>query len=192
MTKDDIHPLRDLAMLVERFVGAEARENVTRGYERMATASAEEVAQWLKGAMERLDALPDAKARAQIMAQMGLNCAEMNRSHVEKALARRAQFETLEAFLDAEEKEPGQGTRLERDGDLVHQYYTPLSGFGCRCYCSLWRGLLKDENVSLTWCQCSRAFVATVWEGYLGRPGDVELVESCISGAEECRFVIRI
>lgn len=54
-----------------------------------------------------------------------------------------------------------------------------------RCFCSLWWGLPDEENAPLTWCQCSRAFVAKVWEGYAGRPVKVELVESCISGAKQ-------
>jgi hypothetical protein len=31
-----------------------------------------------------------------------------------------------------------------------------------------------------------------LWEAYLGRPAKVELVESCISGASECRFAIHL
>ena len=192
MAKDDVYPILDLAAYIERFAGVEARERIADGHERMATASAAEVAQWLKRAMERLDAQLDPATVAQIMGQMGRDCAEMNKSHVEQALDKRAQFDTLDAFLKAEERDSGRGTRLEQHGHVVTQVYAPQAGYRCRCYCSLWRGLPADETASLTWCQCSRAFLASVWEGYLGRPADVELVESCISGADECKFRIRL
>jgi hypothetical protein len=192
MTKNDVGPIAEFGAAVRHFAGEQASKTVVAGSERIAGASSEEVATWLKEAVDRLDATVDEGARAQIMEQMGLNCAEMNKSHVEQALARRNRFDTFEAFLHAEETTPSRGTRLVRAGDLVYQYYEPWSAFGRRCFCSLWHGLPEGENVSPTWCQCSRAFVSQVWKAYTGRPVRVDLVESCISGAHECKFVIHL
>jgi hypothetical protein len=155
-------------------------------------APAEEVAEWLKGAVDRLDTLVDEKTRIQIMETCGSNCAAVNRTHIEMALTKRQQFETLDEFLEAEEKNPMQGTKLVRKGSIVYQHYDPRSTFGQRCFCSLWRGIRDDETVSPTWCQCSKGFVMNLWEAYCGRPVKVELIESSISGATACTFAIHL
>ena len=54
------------------------------------------------------------------------------------------------------------------------------------------RGLPEDKTVSLTYCQCSRGLVEKTWELILGRPVQVEILESAISGATECKFVIHL
>ena len=192
MTKDDVAPITELGRLIERFAGEEAQKRIVAGSERIADATPREVAAWLKGALDRLDALVDEPTRVQIMEHLGFNCAEMNRSHIERAIEKRKEFKTLEEFLEAEEKNPAPGTRLVREGDVVYQHYDPLSAFNQRCFCSLWWGLPDDENASLTWCQCSKGFVMKLWEAYLERPAQVELIESCISGARECRFAVHL
>ena len=191
MSGNDLGPIAEFGATIEQFAGLQARETVMAGSKQIVDATSKESAAWLKGAIDRLDAAVDESTRMQIMEQMGQNCAKMNKSHVEQALARRNQFDSLEAFLDAEDKTPARGTRLVRSGDLVYQHYEP-SAFGHRCYCSLWHGLPEDENVSPIWCHCSRAFVSEVWKAYVGRPVRVELSESCISGAGECKFVIHL
>lgn len=191
MTKEDVGMITEIGMEIGQFAGEKVKKKIMEGSEQVADLSAEEVAHWLKNAMDKLDALVDEKTRVQIMENCGFNCAEMNKSHIEQALEKRKQFKTLDEFLAAEEKTPAQGTRLVRDGDIVYQYYDP-SAFNTRCFCSMWRGLREDETASLTWCQCSKGFVMKLWEAYLGRPAAVELVGSCISGAKECTFVIHL
>ena len=192
MGKDDVGPITELGVLVGRFAGEETRETIMAGSEGIADASAEEVAAWLRGAMDRMDALVDEATRMQIMENLGFNCAEVNSSHISRMVAKREKFATLEDFLEAEERKPTRGTRLLREGDVVYQHYDPRSSYKVRCFCSLWRGLAPDENASLTWCHCSRGFVTKLWEAYLGRPAHVELVESCITGAEACKFAIHL
>ena len=192
MGKDDVGPIRELERLVGRYAGEDARQQIMAGREGIADASAEEVAVWLKEVVDRLDALVDDSTRTAIMESMGFNCAEMNHSHIDRAVAKRQKFDTLDAFLEAEEREPARGTRLVREGDIVYQYYDPRSSFRVRCFCSLWRGLADDENASLTWCQCSKGFVSKLWEAYLGRPARVELLASCIAGAPECQFAVHL
>ena len=191
MSGNDLGPIAEFGAAIEEFARRQARETVMADSEKILGATPEESATWLKEAIDRLDANVGEGTRAQIMEQMGVRCAEMNKDHVERALARRNQFDTLKAFLAAEENEPPRGTRLVRAGDLVYQYYEP-SAFGRRCFCSLWHGLPDRETVSPTWCQCSRAFVSQVWKAYTGRPVRVDLAESCISGAQECKFVIHL
>lgn len=191
MTKDDVGPITELEMEIGHFAGEEAKKKIVEGSEQIADLSPEEVAEWLKNTMNKLDTLIDEKIRIQIMENCGFNCAEINKNHIENTLAKRETFKTLDEFLDAEEKNPAQGTRLVREGGIIYQYYDP-SAFKVRCFCSLWRGLKDDETVSPTWCLCSKGFVMKLWEALLGRPAKVELVESCISGAKQCKFAVHL
>jgi len=61
-----------------------------------------------------------------------------------------------------------------------------------RCYCSLLRGLPADEKISRTYCHCAKGFVRKFWEEVLERPVTVDLVQSAVSGANECKFAIHL
>ncbi len=179
---------------VQQLAGRAVSQKVMEGSDRLtASTKPEKVAEWTRGAMERLDTLVDEETRNQIMIQCGYHCASVNKSPILKAKARRKKHRTEDEFLKAEEEHPPAGTRLVRRGNLLYQFYTPQAFTRpMRCYCSLLRGLPVGETASLTYCQCSRGFVQKYWEGVLERPVEVELVESCISGAEECKFVIHL
>lgn len=192
MTKNDIGPITEFGRLIGEIAGEAIQTQIMVGSEQIAVASNAEVAAWLKEAVRRLDVLVDEPTRVQIMTQMGCNCAAKNGGFVEKAWAKRKGFETLDAFIAAEEQNPTWGTRLTREGDIVYQFYTPRASFKCRCYCELWHGLPDGETVSSTWGQCSKGFVATLWEGYVGHFVKVELVNCALSGGEECRFAIHL
>ncbi len=181
---------------IERLAGPEVSSQVMQGSDPITKSSnpkSEKVALWTQGAMARLDALVDQETRQQIMTNCGYNCALVNSTPLRKAQARRKKFDTLDAFLEAEQQHPPAGTRLVRDGYILYQYYTPrLFTHPMRCYCSLLRALPEGQTASLTYCQCSRGFVQKYWEAVLGRPADVQLLESCVSGAQECKFAIRL
>jgi hypothetical protein len=179
---------------IEQLAGADVRQEVMAGREKITDSTKpEKVARWMKGVMERLDAHVDETTRSQIMLNCGYNCILHNNGVVKKAKARRAKFDSLDSFLEAEQQNPPAGTRLAREGGMLYQFYTPSSyTHPLRCYCSLVNKLPPDENLSATYCQCSRGLVEKYWEAILERPVQVELVDSCISGAAECQFAIHL
>jgi len=61
-----------------------------------------------------------------------------------------------------------------------------------RCYCALIKDLPEGETISQTYCLCSKAFVQTLRETAIDRPVTVEILESAVSGASECRFRITL
>ncbi len=189
-----VHQIREIGANVLQLAGDKTAAQVMNGGDRIrAREKPEVIAAWVKSAMERLDVLVDEPTRTQIMLNCGYNCGRANHTAVERALKRRARFKSEEEFLAAETAKPPVGTRLERDGNTLRMFYTPQTfTHPMRCYCSLLRGLPKDETVSRTYCQCSRGFMQKYWEGILGRPLQVELIASCISGADECEFVIHL
>ena len=193
MTKRDVGPVEELEGNVERFAGKETRRRVMEGCEGIASYSKEEVAEWVKGAMERLDFMVDVETRGRIMVTCGQKCAKMNSRPIEMAKRRRVKFDSEDEFLEAEIRKPTIGTSLAREGVVMRYTYKPREyRQGLRCYCSLVNGLPSDEKISLTYCNCARGFVEEYWEEVLGRPVRVELTESSISGSTVCKFVVSL
>ena len=185
--------IRAMEEIIDRFAGEAIRKKVMEGSEEMTEQmdDSEEIARWVKGAMDRLDALVDEKTRIQIMENCGYGCAEVNSGAIDEAIARRKKYRNVDEFLEAEQRNPMQGTRLVREGNILYQAYRPQE-LGVRCFCSLVRSLPADENISLTYCHCSKGFVNKLWEAVLERPVRVELIQSVVSGAQECKFAIHI
>jgi len=179
---------------IEEFASYEVRVEAMAGRENIrASSTPAEIAEWTRTTMERLDRLTDPATRAQIMRNCGYNCILLNPRPLDGTKSRRAKFPSEEAFLQAEIKKPPRGMRFERQDNILIQYYTPETfGAGMRCFCSLMRGLPESQTASATFCQCSLGFVEKYWEGILGRLVEVDLVESAITGAKECKFAIHL
>ena len=185
--------IREMEEIIDRFAGEAIRKKVMLGSEQMTEQmdDSEEIAKWVKGAMDRFDALVDERTKIQIMENCGYKCAETNSGAIEEAMARRRKCKTEDEFLDAEQQKPTKGTRFVREGNILYLVYRPQD-IGVRCYCSLVRGLPAEEKISLTYCHCSKGFVKKLWETVLERPVEVELVQSIVSGGPECKFVIHL
>jgi len=151
------------------------------------------IAKWVRGAMERLDAMVNEETKIQIMENCGHNCADVNKKVIERTKLRRKKFKSADEFLEAEQKKPIAGTRLVREGNMLYQFYTPKTFTRpMRCYCGLLRGLPDRATVSKTYCHCSKGFVKKFWESVLERPVKVELIQSAVLGANECKFAIHL
>jgi hypothetical protein len=57
-------------------------------------------------------------------------------------------------------------------------------------YCSLHRGLPIDVT-NTNYYKCSESFVQTQWEQIPEKPVEVKVLESAISGSDECKFQIQ-
>ncbi len=179
---------------IEHYAGAEVSNKVMTGSEDISEKTdKKKVALWTKDAMDRLDSLTDENTRKQVMNNCGSNCAEINKRVIQKALDRRKKFGTFEDFLKAEVEKPQKGTRYVLEGNQLFHIYTPQSfTHPMRCYCGLIRALPKDINMSKTYCHCSEGFIKKYWETITGKPVNVTLLESAISGDSECKFAVQL
>ena len=194
MPRNQVEMIKEMGRNTERFAGAEVKKKVMEGSEKITPSTDKtSMARWVKGAVEKLDSFTDEKTRTQIMENCGYNCALHNKAPIEKAKARRKKFQNLDDFLEAEKKTPMVGTKLERQGDKLFWYFMPQSfKTPVRCFCGLVRGLPQNETISRSYCNCSKGFVKKYWEGVLGKPVDVEVMQTAVSGAKECKFAIHI
>ena len=194
MAKSKLGMIVEFGSQVEQTAGAGIRSQVIAGAGRLTLkTSGEEISLWVRDAIDRLDALVPEEARIRIMETCGYNCTRLNFPVIARAKARRAKFVDETAFLAAEIRKPQAGTRLEQTGDLLIQTYVPQSfNHPMRCYCGLLRDLPAGEKVSSTYCNCSKAFVQTYWSDVLGRPVEVSIQETAVTGSTECRFRIMV
>jgi hypothetical protein len=192
--KADVGMIHELEEQIFLLVGDSTTKKIMEGSDKITEkTSKKKIAEWVKDAMERLDTFLDEKTRIKIMENCGINCAQVNKRVIEKAKARRKKYINTNEFLEALEKDPMPGTRINREGDTLYHYYTPLSFTRpMRCYCSLLRGLPSNKTVSPTYCHCSKAFVKKYWETILEKPVEVELIHSAVSGAQECKFAVHL
>ncbi len=194
MAKSALGMIEQFGHEVDVVVGKNVQQQVMAGMDGLTKKSKPDVvAVWMRDAVERLDALAEESDRVTVMENCGANCAHVNGGVIERGKTRRAKHASEEAFLAAEIRKPQAGSRLERDGNILYQIYTP-AGFSrpMRCYCGLMRGLPEGTQVSPTYCHCSKAFVRTYWSHVLGRPVQVDVLETAISGSTECRFKITL
>jgi hypothetical protein len=194
MAKSKLGMIEELGHQVERTAGAKIRSQVMAGAEALTPkTSGEDISLWVRDAIARLDAHTSEEMRIKIMETCGYNCTRHNFSIIARAKARRAKFDNEAAFLVAERLKPQAGTRLELEGNILIQTYVPQSfTHPMRCYCGLLRDLPTDEQVSPTYCKCSRAFVQTYWSEILGRSVEVKILETAVTGSKECKFRIMI
>jgi len=194
MTKSSVGMIESLSANVQAMGGPALSDQVMTSSDAItAKSSSIDDARWVKGAMGRLDETVPPERAVVVMEACGANCAKVNHGVIDRAVARRRKHQTEEEFIAAEIRKPMAGTRLERRGSLLQQFYTPSSfRGGMRCFCALVRALPEDETLSRTYCHCSKAFVRTLWEAVLGRPVAVELLTSALSGSSECEFTIAI
>lgn len=122
----------------------------------------------------------------------GAQCACRHRA-VQAALKRRRNYRSLEEFLLEEQRNPQPGTRVVVDEAYVYQHYLPVEAKGGhKCFCPVMRHLPKAVSPSAGYCECSRSYLEQVWSAIGGRPVEVEVVETCLTGAQECVFRIKL
>lgn len=190
MAKRRLRAIDNLRRSLERSETDEVREKVLKGSERLDEgADPAQVARWVQGAMKRLDDAVGKRARSRIMEECGAACAQANHGTIDRVIAKRKKYGNLEEFLEAEKDTLLPGMRLEKKGRSLYQYYMPRSfGRAGRCFCSLISGLPPDQTISPTYCQCSKGFAQKMWERVLGRPVKIEVLETVLTGAAECKF----
>jgi hypothetical protein len=194
MTKKTAGQIQEIGEHIEEFAGVEIRKKVMEGSEKVSASSdRKKIALWVKEAIDRLDASTTPEKCSQIMGVCGHNCIAHNIRMTQAIKARRQKYQTEEDFLKAEAKKPIKGTRIELQGNTLIQYYTPHTySTPRRCFCGLMLALPEGVNASPTYCQCSRGFVEKYWESALGRAVRVEVKETAITGADECKFIIHL
>jgi predicted hydrocarbon binding protein len=133
---------------------------------------------WIATLLAGLDEQVDAETRVAVLEGCGRTC--ITDSMVKRAKACRAEARDEAEFLD----KLGQAWKhLQREGDEVYVVYP-------RCYCPLVKDFSGD--LSATWCNCSRGWVKELFEQALGKPVQVDLLQSIRQGDKSCKFQVHL
>ncbi len=172
------------ARAIEKDASHEVLLKVMEGVDQyVSTSSYTEKAAWMRVAIERLERLIGREASRRIMESCGRKCCGPTSRKIAKKLMRET--DSIADFVRKLNDARLGGGRLQ----LVDKH--TITGGYDRCYC----GLVKKTDQpfsSTTYCHCSVGWYKQLFESALGRPVDVEIKRSIISGANRCDFIIHI
>lgn len=159
-----------------------AARQILEGFEDLDDAMpAERRAEMIERLVQRMErAIPSEEKRRRIRERCACKPAEF----LEKARQLRACTPDLQAFLSKLQETGFAGKPLTMEGDTIHGVF----GYR-RCLCP-WPGKATRHS-SLTWCYCCQGHLKWLYEGVLGQNVDVDLYETVLTGADDCRYRVR-
>jgi hypothetical protein len=198
-----------LAAGTERVLGIEACEIVMQGSEKLGVDSGLEARfAWTREMLARMDGLADPGQKWDILS----GCAHVfPRSQVDKLTAVFQQarsggadgLEAVDAVIAFMESDPGwvEGgkrsgraitvSKKPRDPKAYASAQTDLERRQAYCFCPLVRSKM-DQGMPVDFCNCGSGWFRQQWEGAIGRPVRVEVLQSVLRGDERCEFAIHL
>jgi hypothetical protein len=142
-----------------------------------------EKAKWWNETINRLEKVTDKKSTIKIMQSCGRMCCGLtSRKRVKQIMS---QSKSIKELVDNLNKIGLGGRRL-----ILKNENTITGGYD-RCFCGQVKQTQKPFS-SLTYCHCSTGWYQQLFETALGRPVEIEILQSIICGAKTCEFVIHI
>lgn len=199
-----------LAENLGRVLGQEAQEEILQGVEEIGIeTSLAERFQWVKGAMERLEAAADERERYDIVSR----CAHVYppgqldklRAVYDAACARGARgLAAVDAVLAFMGSDPGWGERGQyREENIIFHTKNPADPQAYEsarsaaerraayCFCPIIRTNL-GKGMPDTYCYCGSGWYRQQWESATGKPVTVEVLKSVLRGDEVCQFAVHL
>lgn len=200
--------LEKLAENLERLAGEAVCQAVMAGSERYPLCSFPERAAWYKQAMERLDSLvSDEDTRRDIMITVGDQFPRPRIQAMRDLYQRTGDLDGLLAVMRAD-RTLGETSWYEaptREGNVIYvtkdpvlpeEYQkasTPNEKRAAYCHCRvLAEAIRAGMTMSRTYCYCGAGWYKQLWEGILGEPVRVDVLESVLQGGERCSFAIHL
>jgi effector-binding domain-containing protein len=193
---------------LDRVLGERTRQEVMQGGDRVDIESTvDERFRWVKGAIERIDRLAD-ETKYDIVS----GCAHVFPSRqvgklkvvYEDARAKTSDpLAAVDAVIEFMDTDPGWGERPLRRGNVIYSSKAPRDPQGhanaksekekreAYCFCPLVRSHL-DEGMPIAFCYCGAGWYRQQWEGAIGRPVRIEIVQSILKGDDVCQFAIHL
>ena len=191
--------LNRLAEGVDRAAGPVGRDRIMAGSEALTPdGPVEDKYLWARGAMQRLDET----TRCAIMG----GCA--HRFPEAQIAPLRAIYQAtgdIDAVLHAMESWPEWYESPWREGAAVMVRKIPYNVAGYEaasdpveqraqyCHCPTVKAAIRaGVTLPRSYCFCGAGWYARLWEGILGQPVRVELIDSVMLGGDGCRFAVRL
>jgi hypothetical protein len=189
--------------------GESVKKEVMKGNEKLGSRpTPSQRAKWIKGAMERLDALVDEEAKKRIMIN---TCPHTYpRKRIEKLRKQYKQLGSIDKLLEIMYSDKSYGGTSyydspQRKGNMIYitkvpcnpkshqKAQTELERKLAYCHCPWARAALKThEKVSPIFCYCSVSWDKQLWEGILEKPVKVEIIKSLLKGDNQCIHAVHV
>ncbi|MFB3895806.1 MAG: DUF6144 family protein [bacterium] len=138
-----------------------------------------EKAEWLRLAMERMDAVLPASVRYQVREECACSTTGGRLKLITKLSAENPE---LDQFFIAVDRSHIFGKSVKKQGKTVYV------DFGLtQCVCS---PKFATELVSITYCHCCKGHIIKLLEAALQQPLRGDVISSACSGGKTCRFAI--
>ena len=190
---------------LEDVLGAGARQQVMLGIESISDESpAEDYRGWIHNAMGRIDSLTDDPEKKYRIVSCAAHVFPQYRiDHLRGIFEQCHEIDDVlrEMHTDPDwyEDPVRKGNQLFMrkvpfDAAAYKQATTPEERRQAYCHCSFVRPYLNDipARISPTFCWCGAGWYRRLWEGVLGKPIQVEHVETLVTGGDCCTLVITL
>ena len=173
------------AKIIGKELGKEVLLKVMQGSDKYTSLKAPGQAVWWKSAVERLETEVGIKKAERIMNLCGQKCCGKG--------IRKTAWRLMDESKSIEEFLKRASTDGLKEGQVEYKLKDKniIIGTFNRCFC----GQVAQTETPFknkTYCQCSAEFHRQYFEAALGNPVKVELLQSIISGAKACKFVIQL
>jgi hypothetical protein len=193
-----------LAVGAERVLGPEARRRLMQGVESITPESSfGEYSAWIRGAMDRLDALTDDDGKKCLVVSHCAHVFPQERIDHLRAIYEKGVFDDIlrEMYTDDfwYEKPVRRGNVIYvRKNPFDPEGYagaaTPAERRRAYCHCPFVHPYLDEipSRLSPTFCYCGAGWYRRLWEGILGRPVGIGHVETLLRGNDQCTLAITL
>ncbi len=171
------------AKMIEKKTNLKTAEKIMKGADKYEKGSYAEKASWWNDAVARLEKEVGKKSAIKIMQSCGrMCCGPAHRKYAKQIMSK---VKSIKEFINTLNKFGIGGGRLKlKDKNTITGGYD-------HCYCGQVKQTQKPFS-SLLYCHCSTGLYKQLFETALERPVEVEILQSIISGAKNCEFVIHI
>lgn len=132
---------------------------------------------WVRNLIAGLDEYVDPETRKQILERCGRDC--ITKKMIDRARELYSDSEDLEDFL---RRYSGVNSHLHVEDGSVYLVYP-------KCYCPTVKNI-PPGHLSASYCDCSRGWAKSLFEGATGQLVEVVREASVVNGDGECRFRI--
>lgn len=136
---------------------------------------------WVTDLMETVDKELDEPTRIKLMNGCGRGC--FNRFKFKQDIAADGKGSVDKLILALK-----RNFEAWREGDTVHVRYGAVNRHGCYCPAARYRPSKPND----TQCYCTRASHQAIWETALGRPVQVDILQSVRRGDPTCHFLVHL
>ncbi len=145
---------------------------------------------WVKRLFDIFDNTLDAETRKKIMMTMGKTCFQKYLEDTGEQI-KPISFEKFTEWVNTRVKDGS--VRVE--GNVIYFQFMSAAETGLpseegACLCTMVE--TKPAGLSSTYCLCSVGYVKEWHEQLLGRPVEVELLDSVLMGGKRCKFQISV